>query len=150
MSDSSEKIRRQMRDIRRGMGVEMQDLVQSAQQLSDWRYYVRKFPWICVGSAFVAGVLLSPKSRKFSAAAGQKADWDKLIAQLKQTNLGAEMHGSPLTNGLLGRALALAAPILARSATNYIATHMGIASKQNVRDEGEEYGQTFESLGKPR
>lgn len=53
-------IQRQMSEIRGEMRHDMQTLVTNARTLSDWRYYVRNYPWACLGAAAFAGYLLVP------------------------------------------------------------------------------------------
>jgi hypothetical protein len=53
-------IQRQMSEIRGEMRQDMQTLVKNARTLSDWRYYVRNYPWACMGAAAFVGYLLVP------------------------------------------------------------------------------------------
>lgn len=53
-------IQRQMSEIRGEMRHDMQTLVTNARTLSDWRYYVRNYPWACLGAAAFVGYLLVP------------------------------------------------------------------------------------------
>jgi hypothetical protein len=54
------EIQRQMSQIRGEMRHDMQSLVSNAKTLSDWRYYVRNYPWACMGAAMFAGYILVP------------------------------------------------------------------------------------------
>ena len=137
----AENIRKQMRNIRREMGADVKHIVHSAQQLSDWRYYVRKFPWMCVGSAFAIGLMLAPSRRK----AGN-AEWEKLAAQVQKARLADLGISASVGQGLFKKLLAVAGPIAARSAVNFLANRFG----DRAGSGGEEHGQTFEPTGKPR
>jgi hypothetical protein len=139
-SDPADRIRQQMRIIRREMGADVKDIVLSAQQLSDWRYYVRKYPWLCVGAAFGLGLFLAPNRRK-------AASIEKLAAHMQNARLaGFSATGAP-SQGLVQKALAMAGPFVARSALSFIASRFG----ERPRSGGEEeHDQPFEPMGKPR
>jgi len=56
----AEQLRREMRSIRRELGQDVEDLVENAEQLLDWRYYVRRYPWASVGLAALVGYFVVP------------------------------------------------------------------------------------------
>ena len=60
-NDQAQEIRRQMDHIRRDMRVEMDDIVQNARVLSDWRFYVRSYPWVCLAAAAGLGYMVVPR-----------------------------------------------------------------------------------------
>jgi hypothetical protein len=60
MAGTAEDIQAQMRQMRCELGEGMDDLVENARVMADWRYYVHRYPWACVGAAAVAGFLLVP------------------------------------------------------------------------------------------
>jgi hypothetical protein len=62
--DSAEKIRRRMAELRRELESDVRQVKQGASVVTDWRFYVRKFPWAVAGAALVAGYLLVPKRKK--------------------------------------------------------------------------------------
>jgi hypothetical protein len=150
MTDPDE-IREQMRRIRRGIGADVQGAVQSAQelkQLTDWRYYVRKHPWLCVGSAFAIGFLAAPKRSKLG-----RQELDKLLAQVREANLGALGVTPSMTRSLMMKALGIAGPIAARAAANFIASHLAPtppppAAADEPDDEPRD--PSFEQVSKPR
>ena len=49
--DRPTQIRHSMAFIRRELNEDMQQVVRSARTLADWRYYIRNYPWACVGVA---------------------------------------------------------------------------------------------------
>jgi hypothetical protein len=49
-----------MRQVRRELGEDVDGIVDNAQVLTDWRYYVRTYPWICLGAAAAVGFLIVP------------------------------------------------------------------------------------------
>lgn len=57
-------IRRQMGQIRRELHEDIQGVVAGAEAVTDWRRYVRLYPWPSVAAAAVVGYLIVPKRRK--------------------------------------------------------------------------------------
>jgi hypothetical protein len=57
---SGEEIQQQMRQVRRELGEDVQEIVDSARTMTDWRHYVRTYPWVCLGAAAVVGFLVVP------------------------------------------------------------------------------------------
>lgn len=58
---SADRLRQEMRTIRRELGQEVEDLVEHAEQLMEWRYYVRRFPWASVSVAALVGYFVVPQ-----------------------------------------------------------------------------------------
>ena len=57
---TAEEIQRQMGEVRSEMRDDVQELVASARVMADWHYYVRTYPWLCVGAAAAVGFMLVP------------------------------------------------------------------------------------------
>ena len=49
--DDVETIRREMQKVRRDVGEDVNGIIRSAQEIADWRSYLRKYPWVCLGAA---------------------------------------------------------------------------------------------------
>lgn len=56
-----EHILEQMAALRSEVDVEVDELIEDARVLSDWRYYVRTYPWPTLGAAALVGYLLVPQ-----------------------------------------------------------------------------------------
>lgn len=125
MSDEAERIRQQMQHVRKEVGADVQGIVHGARQLSDWHYYVRKYPWACIGSAFALGFLVTPARRKLLSG-----DAGKILEQLRESGLlNATTAAAPLAGGgIAGKVLAVAGPILLRSASAMVARHFANAN----------------------
>ncbi len=114
-----------MQDVRQDMGHEVHAVVERAKELSDWRYYVRQHPWICIGSAVALGFLAMPNR---SARPGSP-DVQRLVSQLKKHGLTvAASHAAP--GGLVGRAIAIAGPIVLRNAASILTRRLSAAGEQ--------------------
>jgi hypothetical protein len=63
MHDSPETkaIRRRMEAIRCDLDEDVQDFIEDARDMGKWRYYVRTYPWICLGAALAGGYLIVPR-----------------------------------------------------------------------------------------
>lgn len=63
MAETSEveQVRRQMARIRCELDENVEQAVESARQMTDWRYYVSAYPWATVGAAFLAGYFVVPR-----------------------------------------------------------------------------------------
>jgi hypothetical protein len=117
VSDPAENIRRQMRSIRREMGADVQDIVSSARELSDWRYYVRRYPWLSAGVAFALGLAIAPKRRRPASpikTAPKPAVDEHRVRKLVSAALGR----APAESGLGMKLLALVGPMALRTASN--------------------------------
>jgi len=65
MSDlTPDEIQQQMRQARRELGADVVDIAEQARVMTDWKYYVRSNPWLCLGAAATLGYLLVPQRIK--------------------------------------------------------------------------------------
>ena len=49
-----------MHTVRTELREDVQEIVDNARVLAQWQYYVRNYPWLCLGAAAAAGYLLVP------------------------------------------------------------------------------------------
>jgi len=61
LAAKADRVRRDMRCIRRELGDNVEELVENAERLMDWRYYVTRYPWATVGAAALIGYFLVPR-----------------------------------------------------------------------------------------
>jgi len=61
LSVRADRVRREMRSIRRELGDNVEELVENAERLMDWRYYVNRYPWAVIGGAALLGYFLVPR-----------------------------------------------------------------------------------------
>ncbi|MBW3541179.1 MAG: hypothetical protein KY476_13000 [Planctomycetes bacterium] len=55
------EIRREMAELRRELNVDAEGIVESARTVTNWRYYVRTYPWASLGVAAALGYLVVPR-----------------------------------------------------------------------------------------
>jgi hypothetical protein len=60
-SHDADEIRRQMRDIRREVGRDVEVLRNRAHNYASWRYHWRNHPWICLGTVAALGFIAVPR-----------------------------------------------------------------------------------------
>ncbi len=66
----AEEIQREMQHVRTNLRTEVHNLAQRARETTDWRHYVRRYPWVCLGAVAATGYLLVPhKKTSFGIAA---------------------------------------------------------------------------------
>jgi len=62
MSESTaDSIRQRMREVRCELGEDVEEFVESARTITDWHYYVERYPWVCIGAALALGYVVVPR-----------------------------------------------------------------------------------------
>src|SRR5690348_7209985 len=62
-----EEIQREMHKVRANLGTEVRGLAQRAREATDWRHYVRRHPWVCLGAVAATGYLIVPQKKQPAA-----------------------------------------------------------------------------------
>lgn len=83
--DSAAKIRRRMAELRRELECDVREVSRSARVMTDWTFYVRRFPWAMAGLAVGAGYMLIPKKKEII-----KPDPEMLAEMVKRNQLRVE------------------------------------------------------------
>ena len=83
--DPAEKVRRRMAELRRELECDVREVSRGARVMTDWKFYVRKFPWAIAGVAVVAGYLLVPKRKPII-----KPDAEMIAELVKQKKIRVE------------------------------------------------------------
>jgi hypothetical protein len=103
----ADEIQRQMRRVRAELGDDVQDLVASAQIVTDWHSYVRAYPWLAVGAAAALGFLIIPSRTRIAvpdagtlreivqnvASAGKATSQPSLMSLVAKMAAGALLQG---------------------------------------------------------
>ena len=85
-SPETQAIRQRMELVRCDLDEDVQEIVEGARDMGDWRYYVKTYPLICLGGALVAGYLIVPVAlgalaSVTSSASAQGGARNKLLSQ---------------------------------------------------------------------
>jgi hypothetical protein len=109
-----DNIRRQMAQIRRELHEDIQGVVVSAEAATDWRAYVRSYPWLAVGLTFAVGYLIVP--RKHHRA---------IIHEVQvPTATPRQVEKKEKRAGLFGLLFGMVAPIATRALQSYASQYV--------------------------
>lgn len=118
---SAGELQRRMAQVREDLVQNSARLKENAQTLADWRYYVRRYPWLTVAAAGALGFVLVPKRTKAAPSSGEA------LAQLAREH-GYVLKGVPdkaRSGGLLGGLASMIGRTLLRTGTAYVAGQVG-------------------------
>jgi hypothetical protein len=115
--DEINEIQQKMAQIRRDLHQDVSEVVAGAEAATDWRRYVRAYPWAAVAIALAAGYMVVPRRSRHDAA--NEADMDAIRALLDQARQAAAAAKEPVRKSLLGAAIAMLAPVAWRLAQDY-------------------------------
>ncbi len=114
-----DEVRRHMAQIRKELHEDVQGVVKGAEAATDWRRYVRNYPWITVGVAFGLGFLLVPRRQHPPVGTTvnfSHADQGRPVAYAAPS---APEPEKKKRKGLFRTVIGLAAPFALRSAQGY-------------------------------
>ena len=125
-SDITE-IRRQMAQIRRELHEDVRDVVATAEAVTDWRRYLRNYPWVALGAAFAAGFWVVPKrqkplatladlSRAHEAANSTRRGFVESVREAPRSEAVQEVKRK---RGVLGAVLGMVTPLALKYAQGY-------------------------------
>jgi hypothetical protein len=130
-----DEIRRQMAKIRIDLHYDMRSVVAGAEAATDWRFYVRHYPWVCLGVAFASGFLAVPRRRRSihaTAEAAATAAVEKVQHHAPDQTF-AIVPAAPRTSWLFRLVKTHVVPLALRSAQAYAAQYIeNILIRQNA------------------
>jgi len=116
-----------MEELRSHLDDDVDDVVDSAKRLFDWRVYVRKHPWACFGAALAAGYFAVPRRLELKSpdveTLLQLAGRNKLVVQANPSTQRRE--------GLVNGAFRFVAQAALREALNFAGRQMGKRGSRN-------------------
>jgi len=108
----------EMDKVRRNLGNEVDEIVESAQTLTDWRYYVKTHPWMCLAGAAAIGYFVVPKRMVvFGPSAEMIEEAIKRSASAFKPNPPPPKSG--ITSAIFGMLTSMALRHAVNYATNY-------------------------------
>lgn len=113
-----DEIRKKMAQIRRDLHADVQGVVQGAEAATDWRRFIRGYPWASMGVTLAVGYLIVPKRQKVVPTTIQiAAPEPSRFASIESVR--ASEPETKKGKGLLGTAFGLIAPVALRAAQGY-------------------------------
>lgn len=116
MSHAADRIQRRMEDVRGHLDEDVNDVVDSAKELVDWRAYVRKYPWACLGTAVAIGYILVPQRLELN-----NPDVDTLLELAKRHKLSVTANPTPeRRNATVSKVFSLITQAAVRGGLSYL------------------------------
>jgi hypothetical protein len=113
-SPATDAILRRMEEVRWDVDEDVQEIVEGARDMGKWRYYVKNYPWVCLGAALAAGYLIVPRRSLAMPPAAQKAD------ELAKPSPVLETTGSSLTSNVGAIVLPLVGNLVMQGIVAYV------------------------------
>lgn len=127
---TAEEIRRRMQRTRQRVRAEVDEVVQDARQLADWRYYPERFPWATLSAALVLGYAAIPRRLEVIAP---NADTVEELARRHKLVVSTK----PVTGagrGVLDLLLAWTGKSLLRAGMAYMGQHVSHLVRNTVEE----------------
>ena len=115
----SNAIRQRMEEVRCDLDEDVQEIVEGARDMREWRTYVKSYPWVCLGAAVAVGYLLVPRR-----PLGIRLDAPTLAELAKQSRSLAEAR-TPPKGGVGGTLLKFVGSQLVRGVASYVGQQAG-------------------------
>jgi len=121
-TDEREQIHNEMARLRDALHDDVQEVARGTRRMADWRFYVRRYPWACVGAAFAVGFLLVPKRSEPEALS---PDVDTLLQLAKDRRLVIRPRGDRhVSGGMLTRLAETAVRVVVSQAARQAGRHL--------------------------
>lgn len=120
-SEEAAAIQQEMARIRSDLHSDVAGLVENVRVMTDWRHYVRRYPWACVGGAALIGYMLTP--RRVEIVSPDAATIAKLAAR-NQLVVQQKAKAEPKSS-LAASAMSMVASLALRAALAYASQQAG-------------------------
>lgn len=145
-SQEVEEIRAEMAQIRCDLNEDVEDLVEHAREMADWRYYVRSYPLASAAAVAALGYLVVPKQPQIISPD------PKTLAELARKNQLVVVDRPKAEKGrtLSGSLFNLVASLAMRGLMAYVGQQAGKVMGQQAAQETEQAGRPVPPSGMPR
>ncbi len=119
-----------MAKIRRELHEDVRGVVASAEAVTDWKHYVRTYPWLAVGLAVAVGFLVVPKRRRPRGISAAEIP-GVVRAEIAQVVQAEPLKAVPVEapkpkgKGLISILFGMIAPVAIRAAQGYATQYLG-------------------------
>ena len=126
--DRAEEIRQRMAMLRNELSHDVREAGRTAQVMTDWRFYVRRFPWAVAGLAALAGFMLIPRKKQVNVVT---PDPDALAELIKKKQLRVETAGTTKdSQSMMKSLLLMGITWAAKVGMNYMSERVRAAATQ--------------------
>lgn len=130
--DPAEDIRRRMAELRRELSSDVSEVGRNARVMTDWRFYVRRFPWAVAGVAAAAGYLLIPQKKELKVIS---PDPNALAEMFKKEQLKVQAPASKQESpGLVKSLLLMGLTFAAKAGMNYMGERVRTAAMHKAHE----------------
>lgn len=116
-------IQEKMRTVRREVGEDVEEIVESARTLTDWRHYVRRYPLVVVGTAAVIGYLVVPPRYR-------------VTVQRMAGSSDAKSERAATRGAITGALLSMVTTAATRAASGWLTGQVSKYADQHLKDFG--------------
>lgn len=118
-----DQIRLRMQNLRTDLHRDVREVVISTREMTDWKTYVRRYPWVCIGLAAGIGYLVVPS--KVHKEYVQPTDKQVMkLAKEDRLHINTEPIGRPKAS-IVTTALTFLVSAAVRSAVAYAGQQLG-------------------------
>lgn len=129
-ADDPEVIKDRMAELRRGLRSDAVQIARSAQQATDWKFYVRKFPLVAAGVALAVGyVLVPPKGKQ-----GPLLATDEQLERMAKSGRLKVVAETPATEkpGLMRKAMFAVGGLALRAALDHMGQTLAVRAQHQA------------------
>jgi hypothetical protein len=125
------EIRRRMAQIRSDLDEDVEQIVENAKVMADWRHYWRSYPWACLGLAAAVGYLIVPSKLHLI-----RPDVETLLQLARKNHLVVDPKPKPTPRaGLSGAVIGWLARTAVRGAIGYVTASVTRAAARHADHE---------------
>ena len=118
-SPATQAILQRMEEVRCDVDEDVQEIVEGARDMGKWRYYVRTYPWLCLGAALAVGYLIVPRR-----SIGPQPDVSEARRRWPSQPFAPDTASTPSDN-VRGIVLPFVGNLMMRAATAYVGQQAG-------------------------
>lgn len=142
---SAEMLRSEMAQVRHELSEDVDDVVENAKELTDWRHYVRKYPFVCVGAALAVGYLVVPQRIEIVSPSAKQIE---KLAKRDHLVVKHSPNAGPASPGWKSKLLTFGANLLLRSAITYAGQQAGkLLGEQQAQAVEQSQGMQSQGIG---
>ena|SRR5688572_24555696 len=130
--DEAQAIAQRMAELRRNLITDVREVSQGARVMTDWKFYVGRFPWAALGLAALAGFMAVPKKRAVISP-----DQEALAELVRKKHLRLNVDHKQEKPGLVSAIVATAASVVAKAAMGYFGERMRTAAVQKAHQDSD-------------